>query len=189
MDLCTRWLSKVWGYCWLARLDQFPPSTVTITWHYPSPSLVTMRLFGSCSFCVALLTACITFNSFTKFVCCYICFSDRLVNVDVLVSYELSETMNEWDSGFVTKKESSWSLRFFAGSQGIPTEESYARNIRTQAFSWAGDGWTRMNLANRKGFEVTYVYVMYWLFFGWFEYVIGCRQLAKLMACVRDPLP
>jgi hypothetical protein len=97
--------------------------------------------------------------------------------------------MNEWDSGFVTKKESSWSLRFFAGSQGIPTEESYARNIRTQAFSWAGDGWTRMNLANRKGFEVTYVYVMYWLFFGWFEYVIGCRQLAKLMACVRDPLP
>jgi hypothetical protein len=38
--------------------------------------------------------------------------------------------MNEWDSGFVTKKESSWSLRFFAGSQGIPTEESYARADR-----------------------------------------------------------
>jgi len=47
---------------------------------------------------------------------------------NVLVIYELPETMNEWDSGFGTKKESLWSLRFFAGVQGIPTEVSHALN-------------------------------------------------------------
>ena len=66
------------------------------------------------------------FNSFTKIVCCYI--SQIVLSMfDVLVIYELPETMNEWNSGFGSKKESLWSLQFFAGIQGIPTEESHAR--------------------------------------------------------------
>jgi len=81
------------------------------------------------------------------------------------VGYELSERMKMWDSGFGMKPESSWSFRVCAGRQGIPTEESNARYIRTQAFPWAGDGWTRMNLENRKELEVTYEGVMYWMFF------------------------
>jgi len=59
------------------------------------------------------------------------------------------------------KKESSWSVRVCAGSQGIPTDESNARYIRTQAFLWAGDGWTRMNLENKEELEVTYGSVRY----------------------------